>query len=132
MIHYVYVRHCLKHGVDPASPDSLRLVRHLQADCSQSISRQVAGCEHLPAITSSSVVYSYHHDRVLTPAELLRAYGFPGIQTIMSRTGHGRLTADSLKDLASECMALPCLGVVIVAMMCALGQRLPGLWSHRT
>lgn len=123
VINYVFARHCLKRGLDPASEDSLKATTRLMVDVSQSIGRQTHGTEHLPAVASSTLVYSYFHDRVISPAELLQVYGFP------APPGEAG-SRESLKDLVSECMALPSLGVVLVAMLSSVGPLFPGTFPN--
>jgi hypothetical protein len=122
VINYAFVQFCVKRNIDPSSVESLRLANNLYMDVSQSIGRQSA-VEHIPAIASSTLVYSYRLDRCILPEELMQVYGFPAPR----ETG---LTPAALKDLVSECMALPSLGVAVLALLGALGTRLPGLWPQ--
>jgi hypothetical protein len=121
VINYVFVRYCAKQAVDPASEDSLKVTRCLMVDVSQSIGRQTCGTEHVPAIASSTLVYSYFHDKVISPAELLQVYGFP------APPGEAG-SRENLKDLVAECMAMPSLGVVLVAMLSSVGPLFPGVF----
>lgn len=59
-------------------------------------------------LTTSSLLYSYEHDRIVTPLEMLYFQGYPRTLKIPMS-----LSPSELKDLAGEGMTLPCLAMVM-------------------
>ena len=81
-------------------------------DVSQSLHRKAytqAGVNR--CLTTSSVLYSYEHDRLVTPPELLYFQGYPRTLKIPPS-----LSSAELRDLAGEGMTLPCLAMVLWAI----------------
>jgi len=70
-------------------------------------------------------VYSFELERVLHPAEILRAMGQ------VNFTLHGvHLSMNELTDLVGEAQALPGLAVATWALLIATGTRCEGLWKR--
>ena len=97
------------------------LVREcLKIDISQSLSHK-PWSKHMTCLTTSSVVYSYAHDRVVTDPEKFFCLGFcQDLRFESMASGH-------LKDLAGDAMALPSVGSALCSLfLCA---KLPGVFS---
>ena len=86
-----------------------RSLRRTYVDISQSHSRKVVTWQNgiTPTVTTSTEMYSFGLDRVITPVEILRLHGHenPVIPKGMSYR--------DLKRLAGEGMAVPCIASVI-------------------
>ena len=92
---------CRKQGQD---------VRHLFTDLSQSLERRPWSCGTLRAITTSTDLWSHGRGRRVSPQELLGVLGFVGV----SEAG---LSPGQLKDLLGECMAVPCVTLVLLSLI---------------
>lgn len=110
---------CWARRLDPAA----LLVGDLFLDISQCVSRRPWGST-IRALTSSTSIYSFRHDRLLVPEELMQVYGWPRPSRVL-----GASEAAQLADLVSECMPLPSLAVPLFSLLAALGTALPGLWQ---
>ena len=79
----------------------------------------------LPTLCTQSRVYSYAHDQLVHPADILHAFGWFAVNS--SCINHAALC-----DLVGECQAVQCAASAQWALLLALGTRLPNLWdSHR-
>ena len=68
-----------------------------------------------PCLTTSSLLYSFDHDIVLAPQEHMFLQGHP--KDISLPDDMGQRSVKWLRALAGEGMALPCLGLCIVALI---------------
>lgn len=78
-------------------------------DVSQSLQRKAytqGGMNR--CLTTSTVLYSYEHDRMVVPAEMLYFQGYPRTLKIPSS-----VTQADVANLAGEGMSLPCLATVL-------------------
>ena len=87
-----------------------KALENVYVDVSQSCSRMVATTQKgvTPTFTTSSQVYSFRLDRLLTPAEIMLIHGH-SLQTRFPLD----LTAANLRRLAGEGMAVYCVATVI-------------------
>jgi len=109
------------------SPDDLASRQGLKWDVSQNVSlrnKKSLSTEDLGCTCTGAVVYSFELDRILHPAELLRAMGWVNF----SLQGV-RLSMGELADLVGEAQALPSLAVTTWALLIAAGARCEGLWK---
>ena len=111
-------------GLDPHNvAHRSAVVSQLTCDPTQNPCRQPWGTK-LHRITRRTRPYIYEKDRCMFPWEAYRIYGWENP------------CLDDLKDgeawdLLGDSMALQTLGVAASALICSLGERLPGLWhSH--
>ncbi|MCP4243351.1 MAG: hypothetical protein GY772_22570 [bacterium] len=76
----------------------------------------------LHRLTRNSRIYSYEHDRILSPFEAFRVYGWrnPCLEG---------LAASEAWDLLGDSMALPTLAVAVSAVVLGAGPYMPGLWE---
>ena len=77
----------------------------------------------LRTCTTSTRVYSYEHDRVLSPLDNLWLLGYPRSVSVDG------LKLGELHKLAGSAWALPTMGVCLYAAL--LEADFPGLWSGR-
>jgi len=75
--------------------------------------------KHLPSVAQNTELYSFRKCRQIAPVEVLRILGFGDIDV-------QDLSNEELRSLAGECMSLPTISVVLLAIM--LKGRLPDLW----
>jgi hypothetical protein len=109
------------------SPGDLASRQGLKWDVSQNVSvrnKKSISTEDLGCTCTGTVVYSFELDRILHPAELLRAMGWVNF----SLQGV-RLSMGELADLVGEAQALPSLAVTTWALLIAAGARCEGLWK---
>jgi site-specific DNA-cytosine methylase len=64
------------------------------------------GCNH--AFTTATEMYSFGHDRVVMPTEMLSMHGYPADMAIPDN-----ITPSELKAMAGNGIALPCLGTIM-------------------
>lgn len=114
---------CVGLGIDSESGESVSAVQDLIVDVSQGIERGSWG-RSLSTITTSNRSYLFGRDRLATSIELLQVYGWP-----VPRTRIHRLSSGQLLDLVAECMPLQALTVPFLALICAMGDRLPGVYA---
>eukprot|EP00959_Pyramimonas_sp_CCMP1952_P471081 9497812-Pyramimonas_sp.AAC.1 len=107
----------------PKSEKLDALVDNFYADISQQNVREPWG--NLKVATTSSVIYSYKHDRILFEEELLRLQGHPIPADI---TCGKKGNVKSFQELAGEAMTLPVLASAMMSMI--LKVPLPGLWQR--
>lgn len=107
-------------GVDDAAEID-RIKQRLTCDISQSLHRRKWSLG-LSTFTTTSEVYSFAHDRLITDQEKFFLLGFP------RSTRFDGLPSNCLKDLVGSAMALPALTVVMYSA--ALVLKLPGLWNN--
>ena len=123
IIDLCFVVACTEARVNTESLESLDVVRDLIIDVSQGVERGSWG-KTLPTITTSNRSYMYGNDRLISPVELLQVYGWP------CPTDHiPGLSSCSLLDVVAECMPLQALAVPLLALVLAMGTRLPGLYD---
>ena len=81
-------------------------------DVSQSLLRPTMSSARgvAPCLTSSSVLYSYGHDRVVLPDELARMQGFGSI------IWPSACTQRDEKRMLGSGMSLPCVGSILLAL----------------
>ena len=100
-----------KEDVNEVSPSATeKLVGSLLADVSQNPARR-PWANKLKRITRDSRWYSYGEDRLLTPSELFRIYGW-------SAPNFSTLTYAHAVDLLGDSMVLHTLGVVLDSVIC--------------
>jgi len=108
------------------SPDDMASRQELKWDVSQNVSlknKRTVGATDLTCMCTSALVYIFELDRLLHPAELLRAMGWVHLDW------HAvPLTMAQLADLVGEAQALPSLAVATWALLFAVGTRCEGLW----
>ena len=85
-------------------------------DISQCLSRQAYG-ERIRNLTTSSSLFAFGQDRLLTPQEHFNILGLPGV----SLEG---LSERQAKELAGQAMAAPCIALPLLC----LAACLPGVW----
>ena len=108
-------------GLDPSNAANRSLItKDLICDPTQNPCRNPWGT-NLRRMTRVSRPYIYEKDRSMFPLEGYRAYGWqnPCLEG---------LTDDEAWDLLGDSMALQTLGVAVSALLCSLGERLPGVW----
>jgi hypothetical protein len=112
-------------GLDPHKVGHRPLIaKQLICDPAQNPGRNPWGTS-LRRITRGARPYIYGKDRCMFPLEVYRAYGWdnPCLEG---------LNDDEAWDLLGDSMALQTLlGVAVSALLCSLGERLPGLWQGR-
>ena len=101
-----------------------KVLRGAYIDVSQSVSRRAwaAAGQPLPTLTSSSVIYSFGADRVLLGRELCALHGFTSSLKLPAS-----ITDNDLRALVSNSMALPCVALVIWALMLTKQFPAPGV-----
>lgn len=112
-------------GIDAESLESLNIAKDLILDVSQGIERGSFG-NYLATVTTSNKSYMFGHDRVVLPCELLQVYGWPCPARRIPN-----LSTTGLLDLVAECMPLQAVAVPLMALVLAMGDRLPGLYANR-
>ena len=97
-----------------------RLLHGAFVDVSQSFSRRAWALrnEDLPTFTTSTTLYSFSDDRVVTGREMLQMHGHSPRLSVPDS-----LTEENLRELAGEGMALPSLGLVVWSLF--LCKRFP-------
>ena len=83
-------------------------------DVSQDVLRRPWTCDWLRSLTTSTQLYGVVEDRAVLAREHMRFLGFP---QQVDLTGQTQIT---IKDLAGEGMAPPCIGLVMVSALAAL------------
>ena len=63
-----------------------------------------------PCCTTSTILYSFGHDRIILPSELLAIHGYSGLQIPES------VSERDLKHMVGSCIALPCIGTLLLAL----------------
>lgn len=110
-------------GFDPGRPEDLAaLTASFWCDVSQNDMR---GGGATPTFCTSTRLYDYAEDRLVTPSEMLRALGWADGGDEPSLRG---LSWAQCQDLVGESQALPPLAVASWALVLAAGDALPGLW----
>ena len=82
-------------------------------DVSQCVSRHTWGSS-VPCITRSSLVYDFKRDQILSSKALLAMQGLPVPD--MKLDSLPDVSEADLRDLAGECMFLPSLGSILLAV----------------
>ena len=113
---------CSEAGLRTASEDVL--VADLYCDASQDVSRKAWGflSQGLGTNTTSAEIYIYSRQGFMAPVEKLFILGFRRDVRVSS------LLDSHVKDLAGECMALPCVAQVLLSACLTLpfeGLRKP-------
>ena len=122
MLNLAFLDTCASKGFDPTVRQNRDLVaRGLFCNVSQNPVRKPWGYK-LGTFCSSSMLYSFEHDRCLVVGELLRVMGWGPCNT-------EGLTPHQVRDLVSESIAQPVLGTVLQALI--LSIPLPGLWEEQ-
>ena len=75
---------------------------------------------HPNSLMTNTELYSFQHRRKIIPLETLRMLGYGDVDV-------QGLDHDDIRDLAGESMSLPCLSVILLAIV--LGGNLDGLWA---
>ena len=88
---------------------------HFFVDLSQGAER-APWSTHVRSIVQHSLIYSYKADRTLCPEEMLRLLGFDD-HRLQFKIG---LSAGQLRSMAGQAMAVPSIGLVLVAVCRAL------------
>ena len=92
-----------------AAKDLPTAMKGVFLDISQSLQRKAYTANGLNrCLTTSSCIYSFEHDRLVTPLETLFFQGFP--KSLKIPMG---ISAGDIKDMAGEGMTLPCLATVM-------------------
>ena len=112
-----FAERCKQIGADVSVPRVAKEFSGMQnflVDVSQSHSRRtssnVAG--EAPCLTTSSQLYSFKLDRALVAYENLLLQGWPPSTQIPAC-----MSEEDVRDLAGEGIALPCLGLVVSALL---------------
>ena len=87
-------------------------LKNIYVDVSQSIMRNTyTNLDNIsPCLTTSTELYSFGHDRVILPQEMMAMHGYQRItvpETILPR---------DLKTMVGGGMSLPCIGTVLMAL----------------
>ena len=82
-----------------------------------------------PSFCTSTRLYDYAEDRLVTPLEMFQALGWADGGEEPSLRG---LSWAQCQDLVGESQALPPLAVASWALVLAAGDALPGLWAAPT
>lgn len=112
-----YLATCHRLSLNPALLETKAKVRLLEMYCdvSQNVNRSPWSLGHIRCATTSSRSYSFEMDRLLTPEEVMMAYGWPR-KVAEART---QVPAAAMDDLVGETMALQPLAVVMLATIIA-------------
>lgn len=97
------------------------MAEDLLCDVSQNVDRKPWACK-FGTFTTSCEYYSYGLDRMIFEEEKFALLGFD----VRKLNLHG-ISAGSLRDVAGEAMAVPCVAMVIYSIL--LNVEFPGLWS---
>ena len=89
-----------------------QLVTNLWANPSQSVAR-VPLSYHAPTPATSTVMYSFQHDRTISPAGWMQLFGWP-----RSMTPYGLLTEAEYAQIAGNGFSVCIAAVVSTAMYC--------------
>ena len=106
---FIQACHSAKCGYSVAAAKRQGLLDGLVVDVSQNPCRApwTTQSGHAHTLTTSTLLYSYQMDRMLQPREYLLLQGY---QESVSLEG---LKAESIKDMAGEGIALPCLATIL-------------------
>ncbi len=83
-------------------------------DCSQCVSRKVWS-HRIPTLTTTSCIYDYENDSVITGAQKCGLQGMPIID-LAPKLQEAGLSDIEMSDLAGEAMFLPTLGTILAAV----------------
>ncbi len=117
---------CQKFGLSPLQPEQLHAAKEgLWADASQNLrgssSSSCAASRVFPCVCTSSIIYSYEHDRRVSSHEVACAMGWR--TSAHSPTIPRSLSEAQLTDLLGNSQALPCLGTATAALLVAIGDH---------
>ena len=90
--------------IDQQRPWS-ELRKGLMVDCSQAVQRKPWGCQ-IKTLTTSTMVYTFECDCLLTSRMLFRLHGYPKLVQLTQSEGLQR-------SLIGESWSLPCAGVAL-------------------
>lgn len=122
MMDLAILHRCQALCLNPDKVGSCPTVRALIAedffvDVNPSIERKPWTHEDIGAVTTRSILYSFAHDRVLKPQELLFIYGRAPVV--------GNFTERDLCDLVGNAMTAQTMSVILHAALRVFGRRLP-------
>lgn len=120
-----------KNVEDPAALEELK--SGLFFDISQNWSFQNKGhkCDvrRLKCLCKGARVYSFEADRLVAPAELLRAHGWDlGDVVGMPPLNLTGITAAKAHELMGECMAMQSCSVALWSLVSAAGEAMKDVW----
>lgn len=97
---------------DMCCRDAKKVVDDVILDVSQSHTRSASTYRGLhKCICTSTVMYTFRHDRAIHPLETLFAHGYP---RTLRTTG---LSTSAMKEFSGEAMNLPCLATCLWALV---------------
>jgi hypothetical protein len=122
---------CHAQGLSPLNPTELSQAKaDLTADISQNpVWLQPRRGKSASVYCTKSRVYSFEHDRLFSPRELLGSLGWKTPTTAPETAG---LTDAQVQDLVGEAQALPCLAAATWGLLLAVwGEHRPSRFRQR-
>ena len=124
LLDLAFLHTCVKKGVNPSDAMHKQSVRahvatDLFCDISQNPYRRPWSTGALRCFTTSTMTYSFERDSIIDPEEAFKLHGFDA-----PPEGHG-CSRDDLQDLVGNCMAVPCVAIALLALVCTHASALP-------
>ncbi len=118
--------HCHHCGVSATCPKQLReAMRGLTCDISQNRHHHAAeghASGSMASLCTSSIIYSFEHDRLVHEEELLAGMGWQSVTV-------PQMSRQEIRGLIGESQALPSLAVATWALLLVSQNAIPRLWS---
>ena len=122
MIDTVWGYACEKASVYRLAKNVDDVAQDLYCDLSQNLHLGAFGSIHRIALLTSSRIYSYSCDRVLSPDSLLKTLGYN------TPVSFATMPESSTMNLIGEALPLPCLGALLYPLL--MSVQMPGFFEH--